>query len=286
MDKLSTTLENWVYPVPPLKSERRRKPMEILALGMSRSGTESLRGALQMLGYDKVYHGFDVAENDPQTFKAWTCLARHKFETIQSSPHEKGEHSLNAADFDTILARCVAVTDQQGAIFASELIKAYPEAKIILNSRDSHEWYESTVKTFGVHMQGFRYQVLPYFNARLYWRRRYYAEVLDAYFHGSLISNGKWVYEDHCAKVRGLGFAKGPGNFLEWQAKDGWSPLCEFLGKDVPIEEFPSGNRGEQTLSRITTYLKRDEEKAWMNLMAVVFSISVAMLSIWYQRQR
>lgn len=53
-------LEQWVYQVPEPPKQTRTKPMQILALGMSRSATESLSRALRRLGYDPVFHGFHM----------------------------------------------------------------------------------------------------------------------------------------------------------------------------------------------------------------------------------
>lgn len=74
-------------------------------------------------------------------------------------------------------------------------------------------------------MTGFKYHVLLYFSAQLYWRKRYYEEILEAYFYGSLVKNGSWMYREHCAKVRGL---VSPDRFLGWEARDGWEPLCKY----------------------------------------------------------
>lgn len=216
------TLERWLYPVPPLPKQKRQKPMEVLALGMSRSGTESLRQALFILGYDHVYHGFDVPESSPPSWEAWVRLARRKWGRRGATA---GETGITREDLDAIIGHCNAITDQQGAMFALEMTEAYPEAKVILNRREIGPWYRSIVNTFGVTMTGFKYNVLPYFSSQLYWRKRYYNEILENYFYGSMANNGSWVYREHCAKVRGL---VPQDQFLEWEAKDGWEPLCKY----------------------------------------------------------
>lgn len=217
------TIERWFYSVPQLPRFVREKPMEVLALGHSRSGTESLRQALIILGYNHVYHGFDVPENQPPSWQAWVRLGRRKWG--QQGDTANGATGITKEDLDDVLGHCNAVTDQQGAMFAAELIQAYPAAKVILNYRDPDQWYRSVRNTFGTTMTGFEYHVLPYFSPQLYWRKRYYSEVLEEFFHGSMIKHGKWVYEEHCAKVRGLVRAD---QLLEWQVSDGWEPLCRY----------------------------------------------------------
>ncbi|KAL5355070.1 hypothetical protein BJX96DRAFT_1611 [Aspergillus floccosus] len=264
------TVESWIYNVPSAQRQTRTKPLAVLALGMSRSGTESLRRALTILGYDHVYHGFDIPESNPPTWKAWVLLGRRKWGRCSSQ-------ALTRTDFDALLGHCEAVTDQPGALFASELIREYPEAKVILNKRDPKDWHRSIRNTFGVTMAGFAYRALPYFDAQLYWRKRYYVEVLEAAYYGSIARHGEWVYEDHCSKVRGLVPAE---RLLEWTVQDGWAPLCQFLQKPIPEEDFPSGNIPLATLSRIGAYMDAMLKRARRNLalvLVVLLGVGIAM---------
>jgi hypothetical protein len=49
-----------VYGLPPPTSGGRKEPMQVLAVGISRSGTDSLREALHILGFNHTHHGFDT----------------------------------------------------------------------------------------------------------------------------------------------------------------------------------------------------------------------------------
>lgn len=216
-------LEHWVYGSRPIPAKVREKPMKVLALGMGRSGTESLSKALAILGYYRVYHGFDMGNTKPPSWEAWVKLARRKWGTQGIAG---GDTGISVADLDAILGDCEAVTGSQTAMLAQEVIKAYPEAKVILNVRASDKWYQSASSTFGLIMSGYEYFLLPYFHSQLYWRQRYYQEMLQEYFHGSFADNGKWVYEEHCAKIRGL---VPCDQLLEWQVEDGWVPLCRYF---------------------------------------------------------
>ncbi|PLB52563.1 hypothetical protein P170DRAFT_402845 [Aspergillus steynii IBT 23096] len=218
-------LEHWLYgTLPP--SLHRHQPMKVLALGMGRSGTDSLSKALSTLGYNRVYHGFDMGMTDPPSWEAWVKLARRKWKGNSSSKGSQGDSDITISDLDCILGDCTAATGSPVAIMALEMVQAYPNAKVILNMRDSGKWVQSAKSTFGVVNAGFKYRVLPYFDAQLYWRKRYYEEMVQAYFYGSLENNGKWVYEQHCAKIRGL---VPQSQLLEWRAEDGWEPLCRFV---------------------------------------------------------
>ena len=97
----------------------RDRPMKVLALGLSRCGTESLKFALEDLGYKGVYHGFEV-EGDQSI--VWTRLWDAKVAGVG------GE--IGVDDFDRLIGNYEAVTDAPGSMFAKELIKAYPDAKV------------------------------------------------------------------------------------------------------------------------------------------------------------
>jgi len=164
-------------------------------------------------------------------------------------------------DFDAIIGHCAGISDLPGATFARELIAAYPEAKVILNTRsDMAAWYasfESTIGTFDkdpkdwgwckswfwyVNICGLKRNRLfaaddrYIVSAELFWARQYMSRSqLPGFFGGSFASNGVWKHQEHIAMVRGLGLPRE--RLLEWQAADGWAPLC--ASRFLPTFLFP-----------------------------------------------
>ncbi|KAI0377368.1 hypothetical protein F5Y04DRAFT_179907 [Hypomontagnella monticulosa] len=130
------------------------------------------------------------------------------------------------------------------ALFAPELIAAYPDAKVVLNvRRDVDAWYRSFESTMGVFDENpvNLDWVSSWFCRDLFWIRQCMnCTKIPLFFRGSFAKNGKEVYRDHVELVRNTGLS--PDRFLEWSAEDGWEPLCEFPGKPIPQEPFPSGN--------------------------------------------
>ncbi|OGM48290.1 hypothetical protein ABOM_002158 [Aspergillus bombycis] len=263
-------LERWVYNRPTPANRTRDRPMKVLALGMSRSGTESLSRALRILGYDHVFHGFEMFENTPMLWRSWTMLGRRKW---GSTGPADGTAGITREDFDRLLGHCEAITDQPGSLFAPELIAAYPEAKVILNRRDVDTWYPSLCTVVRPLTTGVFYHVLPWFNADLYWEAQYVQGCLKPFFHGSWEQHGKWVYEQHSATIRGL---VPPDRFLEWTVQDGWEPLCRFLEKDVPAEEFPNGNTVDKALGAHNNNVGECIAAAVRNLAISVVCVGVA----------
>lgn len=128
---LPDSLLHYVYGLPPPTTGTRKKPMQILAVGISRSATESLREALHILGYEHTFHGFDTIL-PPSSLEATYRLLQKKYNT---DPTTGKTNKLTAEDFDTVLGNCVGVSDLFAAEFSPELIAAYPDAKVILNVR-------------------------------------------------------------------------------------------------------------------------------------------------------
>ncbi|KAJ7127634.1 hypothetical protein C8R44DRAFT_778624 [Mycena epipterygia] len=122
----------------------RAVPMQVLGLGFSRTGTASMRIALEMLEYKKTNHGFAVWTN-PSERAMWT-------EAINAKFFGKGR-LYGRADWDRLLGHCMAVTDVPHLLFAEELIAAYPEAKVILTMRDPDSWWKSYEETISSALQ-------------------------------------------------------------------------------------------------------------------------------------
>ncbi|CAL5871894.1 uncharacterized protein PFLUO_LOCUS6149 [Penicillium psychrofluorescens] len=263
----------------PVPAGKRQRPMEVLAVGISRSGTESLREALHILGFDHTYHGFDTIL-PPSSLEATYRLLQKKYTTTPSSGPQSAK--LTAEDFDTILGDSVGVSDLLAAEFAPELIAAYPDAKVILNvRRDLDGWYHSMQQTMGY------FDSNPvdwdwcksWFSAELFWVRQAMCRtMMPRFFRGSFLSNGKWVYDQHVASIRGLGLPDH--QFLEWSVDDGWEPLCRFLGKEVPQLDFPNGNPPKAWAERIATTMEMHHRRAARNMLVFggVMVVGLALL--------
>ncbi|KAK7992852.1 hypothetical protein PG988_001646 [Apiospora saccharicola] len=115
LQNLVDDLKELAYPLE-APQKVRTVPMQVLAVGPPRSDTDSLRGALVKLGYDHVYHGYDIALN-PEDDKAWWKLYQKKWRgrgtdpTLDDTTHKPSASSrplLTAEDFDPVLGHCAA----------------------------------------------------------------------------------------------------------------------------------------------------------------------------------
>jgi len=131
-----------------------------------------------------------------------------------------------------------------GAGFGRELADHFPDAKLLLSVRDADRWYHSVVATIYEAMRragdaerrGETAGVPEVFVRQGQMARRV---VFDCTFGGELEDRAHAidVYLRHDQAVRDA-FA-GTGRLLEFEASQGWDPLCAFLGKPVPGVEFP-----------------------------------------------
>ncbi|KAG9560480.1 hypothetical protein KCU71_g8638, partial [Aureobasidium melanogenum] len=109
-------------------------PMEVLSLGLGRTGTMSMKAAYEILGYP-TYHYVSMMENPPD-LDLWLSALRRKY-----SPHPD-EKPFTVAEWNALLGHVSAVTDSPINAFGPELITVYPHAKVVLLIQDyssSHE---------------------------------------------------------------------------------------------------------------------------------------------------
>lgn len=219
------------------RKARRTVPMELLCLGNSRTGTLSMRRAAEILGYPDPYHFSSVLDSTSDC-DMW-------IEALQAKFHGKGEMP-DKKFFDGLLGHCGALTDTPCISFARELVEFYPDAKVVLVERDIDSWYTSWL--------GFcegAYSKVVWFSSRLDpgWAKK----VADAGLLSARPVAGhaltmdevrvrsKDAYRHYYRDIREM---VPKERLLEFQLKDGWEPLCKFLGKPVPVSVCKSGILG------------------------------------------
>ncbi|KAI2623827.1 P-loop containing nucleoside triphosphate hydrolase protein [Hypomontagnella submonticulosa] len=196
--------------------------MKVLVLGMPRTGTQSLADALERLGIGPVYHMREVGKNKHQGL--WIEALDAKFEG-RGEPYDREK-------FDRILGSYEAVADYPAAIFAAELLSAYPEARVILSVRHSEDaWLASMESTL---WHAHTHQPTPNPSPMAPLSAKYHRHC----WGDDLPTHGRTAYREHNALVRFLAESSGR-RLLEYAPGDGWEPLCEFLGLETPAEPFP-----------------------------------------------
>lgn len=197
-----------LYPIdPPDRSHLRSShPLQILALGLSRSGTDSLRTALITLGYNNVHHGYIIPLSQPSDAVIWCTLMQRKY-AGDFTASKLSAHDLRT-EFDKVLGNCEAVTDVPCFVFAEELIKAYPDAKVVLNRRELDAWFESMQKTA---MAAFSWPlfILHFFDTEGFWIYRVFELGLLMWAKSDFKRHGKMLAIEHYTRLEHLCLQEG-----------------------------------------------------------------------------
>ena len=188
--------------------------MEVLCLGFSRQGTDSLRSALETLGYTDVYHSSVITTRQREDCAFWVPLLRRKLRS-------KGQPLPETINFDSVLGNSQAVTDDPANILGQELIDYYSQAKVILTGRrDTNGWYRSA-QLAEQELSTWRLWLLSWFDVQLYYLWRMFALVLQAFFDHDLEEKGKVYARAHYVELEDHLKSKKQ-TYLEWSEDDGW----------------------------------------------------------------
>ena len=196
--------------------------LRVVGAGVGRTGTESLKLALERLLAGPCYHMSEVTAH-PEAFRFWSAAGRG-----------------DLPDWGEVFAGYVACVDWPAAAYWPEISAAYPDALVLLSTRASaEEWFKSASQTI------FRIEPNPGSGG------------IDEDFLDGIMSRftlqfndpaaAMSAYEAHNQRVRE---SVPPGRLLEWRTGDGWGPICAALGIPEPDEPFPHVNTTEMFRER------------------------------------
>ncbi len=215
--------------------------MNVIGAGFGRTGTTSLKAALETLGFGPAYHMTEVFTH-PEHVHFWEAARR-------------GE----PVDWKRFFSGYGVAVDWPACAFYGEMMEAFPGASVILTVRDPGRWYESIFSTI--------YQIrkisagpLPMRSAfalaglfapgvtgiarladRLVWE-----DTFDGRFGDR--AHAIETFEYHNEEVRRR---VPPERLLVYDVKEGWAPLCGFLGAEIPAEPFPHLNDAQEMRRRL-----------------------------------
>lgn len=207
-------------------------PLEVIGAGLGRTGTLSLKTALERLGFDRCYHMVEVLAH-PGHADVWDAAAR-------------GE----AVDWEALFQGYRATVDWPGCSFYKEFMALYPDAKVILTVRDPARWYDSARETIYRARELMPAWVLPLMPRVRASQRMIQRLIWDGFFGGRFADREAAIaaYERHNAEVRAT---VPPEKLLVFEVREGWGPLCAFLGVPEPQEPFPRLNDAGEFRTRL-----------------------------------
>jgi len=196
--------------------------LKVVGAGVGRTATYSLKLALEQLGFGPCHHMEEVARNLPVQLPLWQAALAGR------------------GDWEAIYDGYDSAVDWPTARFFRELNAAYPDARFVLGTRDPRSWAES----FGATI----YKLISEPEKVPEHMHDWLAMASDVIQQtgiplGTDLEGLEAAFNAHLAAVKAAIPAE---RLLVYEARQGWEPLCAFLGVPVPDGPFPrTNNRSE-----------------------------------------
>lgn len=192
--------------------------MRVIGLGVGRTGTFSMKLALEQLNFGPCHHMEEVDARSPEQIAVWASAANGK------------------VDWKKAYAGYNSAVDWPTAAFCRELATAYPDAKFILTIRDPESWFASFSQTIVPLIQPTAKtppELLPFLKMVM-------AVVQKTGF--SIPSTKEEILTAFHRHIEIVTQTIPADRLLLFDVKQGWKPLCQFLGVAVPTSDFPRTN--------------------------------------------
>lgn len=193
--------------------------LKVIGAGLGRTATFSLKFALEHVGFGPSYHMSELLAGARRNIPLWIDVVNGKRE------------------WETIFAGYQSTTDYPACSYWRELADCYPDAKVVLTVRDADSWFDSVSETiFSDQMQG----SLAGSPAEVMMK----GAIFDAF--GDRVRDRSFMTAWFIRRNQEVVDALPPERLLVYSPKEGWEPLCSFLGVPVPDEPFPRINSRDE----------------------------------------
>ena len=193
--------------------------IEVIAAGLGRNATLSMKFALEALGFGPCHHMTEVLADGRRQVPLWMDAAAGK------------------PDWDAVFEGYRSTSDYPSATFWREIAAHYPEAKIVLTTRDPDHWFDSVSETIFAPRMMQSMAGTPV------------AEMMQATVFDPLDgdpSDRAFVTDWYARRNAEVVAAFPSERLLSFHPRDGWLSLCSFLGVPVPDFPFPRVNSREE----------------------------------------
>jgi Sulfotransferase domain len=195
--------------------------LSVIGSGFGRTGTKSLKEALEQLGFAPCHHMHEIVAH-PEQVAHWQAIAAGQ-----------------PVNWNDVFAGYKSQVDWPGAHVWRELAAAFPDAKVVHTLRPADTWWNSYSKTIGKLMNTYKQIPLP----------PHITAIMDAWnkMVGDTVFSGRPTDRDICIaaynrNTQQVRDAIPAHRLLVFDIAEGWEPLCKFLGVAVPPTAFPHHN--------------------------------------------
>jgi hypothetical protein len=197
--------------------------LRVVGAGLGRTGTNSLKVALEQLLGGPCYHMVEVMKHDPDHPQQWAAA-----------------YAGELPDWSQLFADYVAAVDWPAGPFWQPLSEANPDALILLSTRDPDAWWRSASSTIFLAMERAYFSPDSEDNAWAQMCGRMMASFCPDWREEEPAKAAFAAYNDQVRRTAPT------DRLLEWSPGDGWEPICERLGLPVPTEPFPHTNTADE----------------------------------------
>ena len=213
--------------------------LQIIGAGFGRTGTHSLGLALEILGFSPCYNITEVTKNEGHT-EMWN-------EALEGKP----------VDWQVLFANYGSAVEWPTITFLPQIMAQFPQAKIILTTREPDLWFESANATIFDGLELSAYHPDPIKRKQGNMTRRLILEhtFVNRYREKPFALE---VMRRHNEQV--IKFVP-PERLLIYQVHEGWEPLCAFVGKPIPPAPFPHANKRTEFQDSAPDWAKKLREQ-------------------------
>jgi hypothetical protein len=206
--------------------------LEVISPGFGRTGTSSLKLALEILGFGPCHHMDEVLAS-PSQVAMWKQIAAGK-----------------PIDLEEVFAGYRSQVDFPGAHIWRQTAARYPKAKVVHSVRPAEQWWTSYSQTIAKVNSSHHDLSLPQHVHDMF-------EVAGELFTRQTLGGDPTDREACIAAFRArqaeVEAAIAPERLLIFDVTQGWEPLCRFLGVPVPDQPFPRRNDAVQYWDSLTS---------------------------------
>jgi hypothetical protein len=213
--------------------------VKIIHAGLFRMGTYSMAKAYTILGI-KTFHALD----EPMSAN-WALLEQAAEGKWPNAPKARRRPPFTRDDWDKLWGDQYDAVCDTAAPFTLDLFKAYPKAKVVIVQRNFDSWWPSfqTEILDKLFVPLFEFQIFLAWHLLGFRAGQAMRKLIFGFFNATtkaeVEAHGRQTYDKFFHDIRAT---VPPDQLLEYKLADGWGPLCEFLGKDVPDVSFPRAN--------------------------------------------
>ncbi|HTB06834.1 MAG TPA: sulfotransferase [Bacteroidia bacterium] len=214
--------------------------LKIIGSGLGRTGTHSLKEALEHIGFGKCYHMIELLQNP------------------KGLPYFIDAEGGKVPNWDALFTGYLSAIDYPVARYYKELMKVYPDAKVIHTTRDPESWYQSCMETIFWASKPDAGRILKMmlripFSKTIRERLpvlKYNGSLIDKEFGKDLTDKAAVIkkFTDHNEEVLRV---VPKEKLLVFKAQDGWEPLCKFLNVPVPATPYPKSNTKAEFIQNV-----------------------------------